>query len=153
MSKLYFLSLMTLSYIVGELTHFLINTTSREVAREVEFGEKSCFVNGSFVKNTEEDKEEFDCTESKNETDCEAEKHCYWEYSGLGIQYQVQHRAVTLYQIVRTITTILDKIKTNQFKQYIPYKTFLWSIYLYQVGQTKFGKLNNVDLLAASTPL
>ena len=89
-SKLYFLSLMTLSYIVGELTHFLINTTSREVAREVEFGEKSCFANGSFVRNTEEDEEEFDCTESKNETDCVSEKHCYWEYSGLGIQYQVQ---------------------------------------------------------------
>eukprot|EP00092_Neocalanus_flemingeri_P010484 GFUD01011295.1.p1 GENE.GFUD01011295.1~~GFUD01011295.1.p1 ORF type:complete len:473 (+),score=126.28 GFUD01011295.1:388-1806(+) len=88
-SKLYFLSLMTLSYIVGELTHFLINTTSREVAREVEFGEKSCFVNGSFVTDEEEDKERFDCSESKNETQCGSEKHCYWEYSGLGIQYQV----------------------------------------------------------------
>ena len=29
--KVYFLGLMTLSYIVGELTHFLINTTSRYV--------------------------------------------------------------------------------------------------------------------------
>ena len=89
MSKLYFLSLMTLSYIVGELTHFLINTTSREVARGVEFGEKSCFGNGSFVIDDEEDKDLFDCTESKNETHCGSEKHCYWEYSGLGIQYQV----------------------------------------------------------------
>jgi len=88
-SKLYFLSLMTLSYIVGELTHFLINTTSREVARGVEFGEKSCFGNGSFVIDDEEDKDLFDCTESKNETRCGSEKHCYWEYSGLGIQYQV----------------------------------------------------------------
>jgi len=88
-SKLYFLALMTLSYIVGELTHFLINTTSREVAREVEFGEKSCFVNGSFVRDNQEDKEVFDCTESKNETHCASEKHCQWEYSGLGIQYQV----------------------------------------------------------------
>ena len=89
MSKLYFLSLMTLSYIVGELTHFLINTTSREVAREVEFGEKSCFVKSSFVRDVIGDKEENDCTEFKNETNCVSENHCYWEYSGLGIQYQV----------------------------------------------------------------
>ena len=86
-SKLYFLSLMTLSYIVGELTHFLINTTSRDVARGVEFGENSCFVNGSFA--LDEDKEIFECPESKNETHCETKKHCNWEYSGLGIQYQV----------------------------------------------------------------
>lgn len=32
-AKIYHLSLMTLAYIVGELTHFLINTTSRAVAR------------------------------------------------------------------------------------------------------------------------
>ena len=89
MSKLYFLSLMTLSYIVGELTHFLINTTSREVAREVEFGEKSCFMNGSFVSDSERKADVFVCSESKNETHCGAVKHCYWEYSGLGIQYQV----------------------------------------------------------------
>jgi len=88
-SKLYFLSLMTLSYIVGELTHFLINTTSREVAREVEFGEKSCFMNGSFVSDSGRPADVLVCSESKNETHCGAEKHCYWEYSGLGIQYQV----------------------------------------------------------------
>jgi len=80
---------MTLSYIVGELTHFLINTTSRAVAREVEFGEKSCFMNGSFVTKEEEEKERFDCSNSKNESHCGSEEHCYWEYSGQGIQYQV----------------------------------------------------------------
>ena len=89
MSKLYFLSLMTLSYIVGELTHFPINTTSREVAREVEFGEKACFANSSFERDIEKNEEEYDCTGFKNESNCAAESHCYWEYSGLGIQYQV----------------------------------------------------------------
>ena len=47
---MYHLSLMTLSYIVGELTHFLINTTSREVAREIEYGEKSCFPNKTITE-------------------------------------------------------------------------------------------------------
>ena len=100
-SKLYFLSLMTLSYIVGELTHFLINTTSREVAREVEFGEKSCFLNKSYVSEKEPDL--FDCPESKNETHCGAEKHCYWEYSGLGIQYQVLASGVVFAQNIMNV--------------------------------------------------
>ena len=33
-SKVYQLGLMTVAYIVGELTHFLINTTSKAQVRE-----------------------------------------------------------------------------------------------------------------------
>ena len=94
-SKLYFLGLMTLSYIVGELTHFLTNTTSREMARSLHFGEMSCFVNKTFMQ--EQQKEEgnilLECPESLNETLCAAKEHCYWAYSGMGIQYQVKHLA------------------------------------------------------------
>merc|ERR1712013_698666 len=61
----------------------------REVAREVEFGEKSCFANSSFERDIGKNEEEYDCTGFKNETICAAESHCYWEFSGLGIQYQV----------------------------------------------------------------
>merc|ERR1719270_3174029 len=90
LSKVYFLSLMTMSYIVGELTHFMINTTSRDVAREVEFGEKSCFSKETVENdNNEEDQGVFDCTQAKNESTCLNAKNCYWDYSGLGIQYQV----------------------------------------------------------------
>ena len=35
-SKVYQLGLMTVAYIVGELTHFLINTTSKAQVRESE---------------------------------------------------------------------------------------------------------------------
>ena len=92
-SKLYFLALMTLSYIVGELTHFLIGTNSREVAREIEFGDKACFTNTSKIaKSTTAELQEdlFECKESKNETHCISESHCFWTYSGLGIDYQVR---------------------------------------------------------------
>ena len=34
-SKVYQLGLMTVAYIVGELTHFLINTTSKAQGREL----------------------------------------------------------------------------------------------------------------------
>merc|ERR1719397_14770 len=85
MSKVYYLSLMTLSYIVGELTHFLINTTSRAVAREVEFGDQSCFKNETAVAS---DEMAVNCTSLKNETDCVIKSQCYWHYNGLGLQYQ-----------------------------------------------------------------
>ena len=55
----------------------------------MEFGEKSCFVNRSSLEDVEKNEEEHDCAEYKNETNCASENHCYWEYSGLGIQYQV----------------------------------------------------------------
>ena len=37
------LSLLTASYILGELSHFLIGVTSRDVARTVHYGDLSCF--------------------------------------------------------------------------------------------------------------
>lgn len=84
--NVYYLALMTLSYIVGELTHFLINTTSRAVAREVEFGDQSCFKNQTNVSSNEK---AVNCTDLKNETECVSQAECYWHYNGLGLQYQV----------------------------------------------------------------
>ena len=85
--KIYFLSLMTLSYIVGELTHFLINTTSRAVAREIGYGEMSCFKNETIADVADETG--VVCSEIKNETDCALADNCHWSFNGLGIQYQV----------------------------------------------------------------
>jgi len=87
--NIYFLGLMTLSYIVGELTHFLINTTSRAVAQEVEFGDKGCYKNEEFISRDENPGDLFECKKSTNETHCLSADHCTWDYSGLGLQYQV----------------------------------------------------------------
>ena len=142
-SKLYFLSLMTLSYIVGELTHFLINTTSRDVARGVEFGEKSCFLNGSFT--LDEDKEIFECPESKNETNCETEKHCYWEYSGLGIQYQVSE-----YALDKSIFIISFVIQVLAGPAFI--LVFIFSaVFLAVLSDWLYDKLSRTIMLSVGT--
>ncbi len=39
------LSLLTLCYVFGELGHFLIGVTSREVARDIHYGDLACFAN------------------------------------------------------------------------------------------------------------
>ena len=38
------LCLLTLCYVLGELGHFLISVTSRDVAREVHYGDRACFL-------------------------------------------------------------------------------------------------------------
>ena len=92
-SNVYYLALMTLSYIVGELTHFLINTTSRAVAREIKFGDQSCFKSETNVSGLEIS---VDCSSLKNETDCVSQSECNWHYNGLGLQYQVRGDVLTL---------------------------------------------------------
>ena len=109
--KLYFLSLMTLSYIVGELTHFLINTTSRAVAREIEYGEMSCFRNESFPVSDVAEEVIVNCTDIKNETDCGLTDVCHWTYNGLGIQYQV-----ILYRVFRGYRVFVG----GHYKECIP---------------------------------
>lgn len=92
MGKVYFLALMTLSYIVGELTHFLINTTSRDVAREVHYGEQACYESPTWKREQGEQVEGLEVCSAVNSSsgaECEGLAHCKWEYSGQGIQYQV----------------------------------------------------------------
>ena len=46
----YFLCLMSVGYVIGEIAHFLIITTSRSVARELHYGDKGCYDNTTFPK-------------------------------------------------------------------------------------------------------
>jgi len=87
--RVYFLGLMTLSYIVGELTHFLINTTSRAVARDIGYGEKSCYPNSTYLGDTSSLASCTSPNSSSTSSSCSSLPHCSWDYSGLGIQYQV----------------------------------------------------------------
>lgn len=86
--KAYFLGLMSCSYIVGEIAHFLINTTNREVAREIGFGDQACFLNttrkGELGPNGTDP-----CPALKNQTVCVTNDLCNWDYNGLGMEYQV----------------------------------------------------------------
>jgi len=76
----YILMLLTLSYLVGEMGHFLLGATSRDIAREVGYGDKACYpkYNSSISA----------CKDTKDEVTCEA-RDCTWDYSGLGMEYQV----------------------------------------------------------------
>lgn len=86
--KAYFLALMSTSYIIGEIAHFLINTSSREVARDIGFGDQACFLNTT--RKSELGPNGTDpCPALKNQTQCVLNDLCSWEYNGVGLEYQV----------------------------------------------------------------
>jgi len=82
-SKAMFLAWMSMAYIIGEIAHFMINTTSREVAQDIHYGDQACFANKS-VENTGES-----CSSLKNVTLCGENPACTYDYSGTGYEYQI----------------------------------------------------------------
>lgn len=86
-SNWFYLSLMTLGYIFGEIAHFLINTSSKAVAKDVGFGNQACQV----LDNVTLEANDTTCKDAIDDKDkClqHAEK-CTWDYNGSGIEYQV----------------------------------------------------------------
>ena len=43
------LSYLTVAYVFGEMSHYLVGVTSRDMAREIEYGDMACYDNDSFT--------------------------------------------------------------------------------------------------------
>jgi len=111
----YYLTLMTSAYVIGEIAHFLINTTAREVARDVHFGDKSCFFNET-SSDPSENKSNNNCSQIKDQKDCSGTEYCSWEYSGLGIEYQILAGPafVAVFSVSGVLISVLsDKLKAS----------------------------------------
>jgi len=113
----YFLMLMTIGYIIGEIAHFLINTTNRAVARDVHFGDKSCYLNSSFYGS--DSVKGSTCSAKKNESECQlVSPECEWNYSGVGIQYQALSGPIFVWTFVFCSLAVgftSDKIAASSF--------------------------------------
>ena len=68
--SIYFLLLMSLGYMIGEIAHFLIITTSRPVARDIQYGDKGCYYNNTFPM--EQKIESIKCEGFKDTSSCMA---------------------------------------------------------------------------------
>ncbi|XP_071521444.1 sphingosine-1-phosphate transporter SPNS2 [Panulirus ornatus] len=83
------LGVMTYVYVVGELSHFLLGIVSRPMSQELHYGNLAC------LPNPEAPVQSDSCRTITNATSCmEFEKEsnettCVWDYSGLGLEYQV----------------------------------------------------------------
>uniref|UniRef100_A0A0P4WHA3 Major facilitator superfamily (MFS) profile domain-containing protein n=1 Tax=Scylla olivacea TaxID=85551 RepID=A0A0P4WHA3_SCYOL len=92
-----YLGVMTYTYLVGELSHFLLGIVSRPMSQELHYGDLAC------LPNPEAATQSGSCREIYNETQCitfleeddgstdssSNTTTCIWNYSGLGLQYQV----------------------------------------------------------------
>ena len=79
------LTLLTSSYLVGEMGHFMLGATSRDMARDIGFGDKECVPRHNV---TEIVTEVTQCMTLSRE-DCEDTNLCQWDYTGRGLDYQV----------------------------------------------------------------
>ena len=92
------LGLLTLSYMVGEVAHFLPAITSKDLAESLQFGDKRCY-------NSEQSPSQSQCSQLESEAECVSSPGCDWTYSGQGWQYQVL--AGPAFIIVFTISGVL----------------------------------------------
>ena len=79
------LALLTSSYLVGEMGHFMLGATSRDMARDIGFGDKECVPRQNVTENVTEVTQ---CMTMSRE-DCEDTSVCQWDYTGRGRDYQV----------------------------------------------------------------
>ena len=80
------LTLLTLSYLVGEMGHFMLGATSRDMARDIGFGDKECVPRGDLENNVTS--EVTQCM-TRSREDCDNTGVCQWDYTGRGLDYQV----------------------------------------------------------------
>jgi len=112
----YYLTLMTAAYIIGEIAHFLINTTGREVARDIHFGDKACYYNETNIDSSSHNKTSSSCSQIKEQKECTRMVSCSWEYSGLGIEYQILAGPafVAVFSVSGVFISVLsDKLKAS----------------------------------------
>jgi len=82
LANLNFLFLITTGYIIGEISHFLIGVTSKEVANSVPYGDQICEPRNSSI--------EFPCDKIEEEAPCLTQNDtCQWVYNGQGTQFQL----------------------------------------------------------------
>ncbi|KAL7633895.1 UNVERIFIED_CONTAM: hypothetical protein RMT77_015856 [Armadillidium vulgare] len=88
------LIILTLVYVVGELSHFLLGIVTRPMSQDIHYGTMECLSNtDAQVKHTYE----VQCYTANSSQSCETigslpntnDSACVWDYSGLGLQYQI----------------------------------------------------------------
>ncbi|XP_011555320.3 putative metabolite transport protein HI_1104 [Plutella xylostella] len=87
----YVLGLVSVGYILGELGHYLIGTTSKVTADDLHYGDKACMLNATHLTLAELPT----VCEKVNSSDVctsliyQNATYCEWGYNGLGLEYQV----------------------------------------------------------------
>ncbi|KPJ01133.1 PREDICTED: uncharacterized protein LOC106117752 [Papilio xuthus] len=115
--KWYVLGLVSVGYILGELGHYLIGTTSKVTAEYLHYGDKACMLNATHLHVAQLPQ----VCEKVNSSDiCESltlngTRYCEWGYSGLGLDYQVL--AGPAFMAVFTVVGVIIGVFADKFNR------------------------------------
>ncbi|XP_042205827.1 protein spinster homolog 1-like [Homarus americanus] len=82
------LGVMTYVYVVGELSHFLLGIVSRPMSQELHYGDHACLPNPQVPEQSPECRT-LNSSSCGNLLEEDNNTTCVWDYSGLGLDYQV----------------------------------------------------------------
>ncbi|CAB3219906.1 unnamed protein product [Arctia plantaginis] len=115
--KWYVLGLVSILYILGELGHYLIGTTSKVTADDLHYGDKACMLNLTHVSLSELPVvcEKVNSSEVCGTLTLNGTRYCEWGYNGLGIDYQVL--AGPAFMAVFTVVGIILGVVADKFNR------------------------------------
>ncbi|CAK1590572.1 unnamed protein product [Parnassius mnemosyne] len=115
--KWYVLGLVSVGYILGELGHYLIGTTSKVTADDLNYGDKSCMLNATHLTLSQLPVvcEKVNSTELCESLTLNGTRYCEWGHNGLGIDYQVL--AGPAYMAVFTVVGVIIGVVADKFNR------------------------------------
>ncbi|CAH0713995.1 unnamed protein product, partial [Brenthis ino] len=138
--KWYVLGLVSVGYILGELGHYLIGTTSKLTAEDLHYGDKSCMLN--LTHHLRLSQLPVICEKVNTSDTCESltlngTRYCDWGYNGLGIDYQVL--AGPVYMAVFTVVGIIIGVAADKFNRarILGFCTLVFVIAILLMGSVK----------------
>ncbi|PZC82588.1 probable galactarate/D-glucarate transporter GudP [Helicoverpa armigera] len=137
--KWYVLGLVSIGYILGELGHYLIGTTSKVTADDLHYGDKSCMLNLTDVHLVDLP---VVCEKVNSSEICETlvlngTRYCEWGYNGLGIDYQVL--AGPAFMAVFTVVGVILGVVADKFNRarILSFCTLVFVIAILLMGTVK----------------
>ncbi|KAJ8713126.1 hypothetical protein PYW08_008430 [Mythimna loreyi] len=137
--KWYVLGLVSIGYILGELGHYLIGTTSKVTAEDLHYGDKSCMLNLTHISLSDLP---VVCEKVNSSEICETltlngTRYCEWGYNGLGIDYQVL--AGPAFMAVFTVVGVILGVVADKFNRarVLSFCTLIFVIAILIMGSVK----------------
>ncbi|XP_063368636.1 putative metabolite transport protein HI_1104 [Cydia amplana] len=139
--KWYVLGLVSVGYILGELGHYLIGTTSKVTANDLHYGDKACMLNTIHTHLTYAQLPVI-CEKVNSSEICESltlngTKYCEWGYNGLGIDYQVL--AGPAFMAVFTVVGVIIGFIADKYNRakILSYCTLVFVVAIILMGAVK----------------
>ncbi|KAG8035046.1 hypothetical protein G9C98_001536 [Cotesia typhae] len=137
--KPYALAVVSIGYIVGELGHYLIGSTSKATAIDLHYGDISCQLNSTEFSVIDLPVQ---CEAANNSDYClslelNGTKYCEWNYNGLGLDYQIL--AGPSFIAIFTVVGVALGIAADKFNRVrlLAICTLVFSIAIILIGSVK----------------